>query len=303
VKNSPKYFDPETLAQIRPLSLRARTLIEGWLAGMHRSPLRGQSLEFSQHREYVPGDDMRQVDWKVFARSDKHYVRQYEDETTLTAMVLIDRSLSMDYRSQPQRLSKLDYASLIACSLVYLITSQQDSVGLATFSSQVDDWLRPSSQPAQLDTVIALLDQPIKQPRTSGLAMALHQCAQRLDKPHLIVVLSDWLDDIEHALQALKLLHCAGHDLLVMHLLDPWEVSFPFDQTCEFLGLEGNDSLVADPLLIAGAYRQAMADLCRQFQMGCLSINCDYYRLLTDQSLSVSLSNLLAHRLLRGNRK
>lgn len=303
MKNSPKYFDPETLAQIRPLALRARTLIEGWLSGMHRSPLRGQSLEFSQHREYVPGDDMRQIDWKVFARSDKYYVRQYEDETTLTAMILVDRSQSMDYCSQPQGLSKLDYACLIACSLVYLITAQQDSVGLATFSSRIDDWLHPSNQPSQLDNTVRLLDLPIKEPRASRVDQALHQCAGRLNKPHLIVVLSDWLDDIEPTLQALKLLRCAGHDLLVMHLLDPWEASFPFDQTCEFSGLESDDSLVADPLLIAGAYRQAMADFCRQFQMGCLSINCDYYRLQTDQSLSVCLPNLLAHRLLRGSRK
>ncbi len=141
----PKYFDPETLARISPLGLRALTLVEGLVAGKHRSPLRGQSLEFSQHREYVPGDDLRQVDWKVFARSDKHYVRQYEDETNLTAMLLLDVSESMDYRSNANGLSKLEYAQLIVCSLGYLVTSQQDSIGLATFSASIENWLRPAA--------------------------------------------------------------------------------------------------------------------------------------------------------------
>jgi uncharacterized protein (DUF58 family) len=295
-----KYFDPETLARIQPLGIRARTLVEGLVAGLHRSPLRGQSLEFSQHREYVPGDDLRQVDWKVFARSDKYYVRQYEDETNLTAMILLDQSESMDYRSNTRGLSKMEYAEMIACSLVFLITTQQDSVGAATFTDRVHQWLRPSSSPAQMDDVIRLLEMPRDgNSKKSDLVEVLNQCSVRLAKPNLIVLLSDLFDDLPSVMQALSVLRRAGHDVLVIQILDPWELDFPFDSTVEFQGLEGLGALTADPLLIAGAYRKAISDYCRQAEVGCLRINSDYFRVSTDQLLSVTLPNILSRRLTR----
>lgn len=299
MNNLIKYFDPETLARIRPLGIRARTLVEGLVAGQHRSPLRGQSLEFSQHREYVPGDDLRQVDWKVFGRSDKYYVRQYEDETNLTAMILVDQSQSMDYRSNPKGLSKLEYAQLIACSLAYLITAQQDSVGLATFSDRLHEWLRPSGSPAQLDDAVRLLELPRKGSTSSQIAVVLHETATRLTKPNLIVLVSDLMDDQRAILQSMKGLHFAGHDLMVLHVLDRYELSFPFDQACEFDGLESQGSLVADPLMIAGAYRKAMQEQCQAMELGCMQLQSDYFRLVTDESLAVSLPNLLSQRLAR----
>ena len=298
MNNSIKYFDPETLARIRPLGIRARTLVEGLVAGLHRSPLRGQSLEFSQHREYVPGDDLRQVDWKVFARSDKYYVKQYEDETNLTAMILLDQSESMDYRSHPAGLSKLEYAQLIACSLAYLITAQQDSVGLATFTDQIHGWLRPSGNPSQLEDAVRLLEQPRTGSTKSDIPNVLNELIGRL-RPHLIVLLSDLLDDPDAVQQGLKVLHHAGHDLLVLHLLDRYEISFPWDHACEFEGLEEQGSLSADPLMMAGAYRKAMADLCQQLEKNCLQIHSDYFRMVTDESLAVSLPNLLSKRMVR----
>lgn len=296
MSNSTKYFDPETLARIRPLGLRARTLVEGLVAGLHRSPLRGQSLEFSQHREYVPGDDLRQVDWKVFARSDKHYVRQYEDETNLTAMILLDESESMEYRNSPQALSKLEYAQLIACSLSYLITTQHDSVGLATFTESIGAWLRPSSSPSSLDDMIHIMEQPRRQSKKSQLAQVLQQCLDRLNKPNLIILLSDLFDDSTRVLRSLELLQLAGHDLLVLHVLDPWELSFPFDQTAEFAGLESIPAISVDPLMIAGAYRRAMSEFCRELELGCLKRDADYHRLCSDQSLAVSLPLVLGRR-------
>jgi uncharacterized protein (DUF58 family) len=299
VNNSTKYFDPETLARIRPIGLRARTLVEGLVSGMHRSALRGQSLEFSQHREYVPGDDLRQVDWKVFARSDKHYVRQYEDETNLTAMLLLDHSESMDYGSNPSGLSKLEYAELIACSLGYLITSQQDSVGLATFSDQIHGWLKPSSSPTQLDDIVHLIEKPRAAALKSKIPHILQQCVERLNKPHLVILLSDLLDELPAVLRAFELLQLAGHDLLVLHLVDRWELTFPFDQTAEFTGLEGMAPLVVDPLLVGGAYRRAMQDFCRQLEIGCLQRQADYFRLVSDESLAINLPSLLSRRSLR----
>lgn len=299
MNSSTKYFDPETLARIRPLGLRALTLVEGLVAGLHRSPLRGQSLEFSQHREYVPGDDLRQVDWKVFARSDKHYVRQYEDETNLTAMILLDESESMEYRSNPNGLSKLEYAQLIACSLGYLITAQHDSVGLATFSNAISSWLRPGSSPAQLDDMIRLLEQKRSQPKRSQIPPVIQSCLDRLNKPNLIVLLSDLLDESTTMLRSFELLQLAGHDLLVLHVLDPWELSFPFDQTVEFTGLESIPALTVDPLMIGGAYRRAMNEFCRELELGCLKREADYHRVSTDQSLALSLPQVLARRSLR----
>lgn len=299
MSNLSKYFDPETLSRIRPLGIRARTLVEGLVAGLHRSPLRGQSLEFSQHREYVPGDDLRQVDWKVFARSDKYYVRQYEDETNLTAMILLDQSQSMDYQSNPAGLSKLEYAQLIACSLAYLITAQQDSVGLATFTNQLHDWLRPSGSPAQLNNLIQLLEQPRLAAQKSDIVAVLSETVGRLAKPNLIILLSDLLDDQSGVMRGLKVLHHAGHDLLVLHVLDRYEVSFPFDSACEFEGLEQMGSIAADPLMIAGAYRKAVAQMCQQLEFGCQQIRSDYFRVLTDETLSVSLPNLLSQRAMR----
>lgn len=295
----PKYFDPETLARISPLGLRALTLVEGLVAGKHRSPLRGQSLEFSQHREYVPGDDLRQVDWKVFARSDKHYVRQYEDETNLTAMLLLDVSESMDYRSNANGLSKLEYAQLIACSLGYLVTSQQDSIGLATFSASIENWLRPGSSPAQLEDMIRLMEQPRSRVLKSDLPSVLQQCQDRLNKPNLIIVLSDLLDDVDKTLRSFELLNLASHDLMVLHLLDPWELTFPFDQTAEFDGLEEIPGVLIDPLTIGGAYRRAMQEFCQQIELGCRKRDADYYRMTTEQSLAVSLPNVLSQRSLR----
>jgi uncharacterized protein (DUF58 family) len=301
VSDLTKYFDPETLARIRPLGIRARTLVEGLVAGLHRSPLRGQSLEFSQHREYVPGDDLRQVDWKVFARSDKYYVRQYEDETNLTAMLLLDQSESMEYRSNPNGLTKLQYGELIACSLVFLVTAQQDSVGVATFTDQIHHWLRPSSSPAQMDDVVRLLELPsASHSKQSNMPEVLSQCSNRLAKPNLLIVISDLMDDLPEVLKRISVLRRAGHDLLVLHLLDPWEQSFPFDTSCEFQGLEQQGLVTADPLLIAAAYRKAMADFCDQAEQGCLKLNCDYFRITTDLPLSVALPDVLSRRLMRG---
>ncbi|MBX3420977.1 MAG: DUF58 domain-containing protein [Pirellulaceae bacterium] len=299
MNSSTKYFDPETLALIRPLGLRVRAVVEGLTAGLHHSRQRGQSLEFAQHREYVPGDDLRQVDWKVFARTDKHYVRQFEDETNLTAMVLLDRSRSMDYQGPRGGLSKLEYAQLIACSLIYLIIAQQDSVGLATFTTDLQDWLRPSSSPVQVDNAIGLLEQPSANERSSNVSRVLQQCADRLTKPSLIILISDLLDNLPGILKALNILRLAGHEVLVLHVLDAWEIEFPFDRACSFEGLEGEMPLAVDPQLIAGAYRTAVADFCRQVELGCRQIDGDYYRLRTDQSLAVSLSRLLAQRRMR----
>lgn len=295
---SAKYFDPETLARIGPLGLRARSLVEGLIAGMHRSPLKGRSIEFAQHREYTPGDDTRQVDWKVYARSDKIYLKQYEDETNLQCTILLDVSESMTYRGPSSPLSKLEYAQLITASCAYLILSQQDAVGLATFTQDIQTWLNPSSSPTRWDDMLHALEateKPSTQQR-SDIAQAITLLAARLKRRGLVVIVSDLLNEADKILAALKLLKFQRHDVLLMHVLDRTEVDFQFDRATRFIGLEGYPSIAADPRFVGGAYRKAMQEFIGTLRGGSEQMAMDYHLLVTDQSLATALSYLLARR-------
>lgn len=293
---SQKYFDPETLSRIRPLGLRARTLVEGVLAGLHRSPLRGHSIEFAQHREYVPGDDLRQVDWKVYARSDRYYLKQYEDETNLIAYFLLDTSESMHYRDANSPLTKLEYAQLVVFSLAFLVIAQRDSAALATFSSELNGWLPPSGSAGCLDDMIRLMESAPSSERTD-LPRCVELAAQRCNKPGVVVLVSDLLDDQQRFLTALKRLRYQRHDVIVVHVLDESEMTFPFNRSTRFEGLEGLPEVVTDPLLIGGAYRRAMAAFCTEIQVGCQQLGVDYHRMKSNESLAATLHPLLARRL------
>ncbi|MEM7476499.1 MAG: DUF58 domain-containing protein [Planctomycetota bacterium] len=305
MNRSQKYFDPETLAAIQPLSLRARTLVEGLVAGMHRSPQRGSSAEFAQHREYVPGDDIRQVDWKVFARSDRYYLKQYEDETNLSCYFFVDQSESMDFRGSQSPLSKLEYVQLVSCALAYLITSQQDQAGLVTYSKSIDAWLPASSSISQFDDFVHLFDQGAitregsartKITRTTDLPAAVHDFVTRLKKPALVVICSDMLGELVDSQRALSLLAHAGHDVVLLHTLDNDEMHFPFDQATQFEGLEGLPDLTTDPRPIAMAYRRAMQQFQQDLQVICRQQNADYFLLNTADSLARELPRILANR-------
>lgn len=298
---SAKYFDPETLARIGPLGLRARSLVEGLIAGMHRSPLKGRSIEFAQHREYTPGDDTRQVDWKVYARSDKIYLKQFEDETNLQCTILLDISESMAYRGPASPLSKLEYAQLITASVAYLILSQQDAIGLATFKKDIETWLMPSASPTRWEDMLHALESTEAQPTNerSDIAAAISLLAARLKRRGLVVIVSDMLNAADKTLAALKLLKFQRHDCLVMHVLDRTEVDFKFDRATRFVGLEGYPSIAADPRFVGGAYRKAMQQFIDTLRIGCEQMGMDYHQLVTDESLANALSHLLA---LRGSR-
>lgn len=299
MSTSQQYFDPETLARIRPLGLRARTLVEGLVSGLHRSPLRGHSIEFAQHREYVSGDDLRQVDWKIYARSDKFYLKQYEDETSLTCYLMVDHSESMQYCGAQSGLSKLQYAQLIAFSLAYLIIEQRDYAGLISFSDTIDDWLPPSGSPSQFEDMVRVMERAPNHRKTQ-LANVMEQVVHRLSRRGLLVLISDMLDDVDSVLRVLKLLRFAGHDALLIHVLDRHEVDFPFSQMTRFEGLEGRPPIVTDPRMIAGAYRSAVAEFCQRLELGCRQVDIDYFRVLTDESLAAALPRILSSRSARG---
>lgn len=290
-----KYFDPQTLAKIRSIGLRARYLVEGYVTGMHRSPHQGRSIEFSQHREYVPGDDLRQVDWKVYGRTDKFYLKQYEAETNLICHILLDGSESMSYKGPASSLSKLEYAQLIAVSFAYLVLSQQDAVGITLLADQVLQQLTPSNSPAQLNNVIGVLESPTPT-RATTLEPALKDAASRLKSRGVVVLISDFLDDANKILQGLQHLRYQRHDIVMVHVLDEAEVNFPFDQPSRFVGLEGWEPIVADPQGLRAAYKKEVEAHIKKLREGARSLEIDYQLMLTNQPLHLTLPHLLAQR-------
>ena len=293
-----KYFDPETLARIRPFQLRARALVEGLVTGLHKSPLRGQSIEFAEHREYTPGDDLRQVDWKVYGRSDRYYLKQYEDETNLVCYILLDQSKSMAYRGENSSLSKLEYAQLIGFSIAHLVVSQQDSAGLVTFGDQIENWLNPSSSTSHLDSIIQVMESDTNAHRTD-LASVLSDITNRIRKPGLLFILSDMLDSEDGILRSIRMMRHAGHDVVAIQVLDQEEIQFPFDQSTNFEGMETPESLVIDPFMIGKAYRQALQEYVARLRNGCNQAFAEYYLADTSRSLAEFLPDLLSTRLLR----
>ena len=291
-----KYLDPLVLAKVRSLELQARLIVEGYLSGMHKSPYHGFSVEFAQHREYVPGDDIKHVDWKVYGRTGRYYLKQYEEETNLVCWLLVDVSESMQYRSGP--VSKYDYACMVAAALAYLILHQQDSVGLATFDDQVRKFIRPSSQPAHLKYLIQVLNQGAAREKTL-LAPIFHDLAERIARRALVVVLSDLFDEVADLLAGLKHLRHKRHEVVVFHILDRAELDFPFQEATLFRGLEQYPELLTDPRALRQGYLDELRGFILEVQRGCRGQDIDYVQLRTDTNLGVALSSYLGQRLTR----
>jgi uncharacterized protein (DUF58 family) len=291
-----KYLDPLTLAKVRGLELQARLVVEGYLSGMHKSPYHGFSVEFAQHREYVPGDDIKHVDWKVYGRTGRFFLKQYEEETNLVCWILLDVSESMQYGSGP--VSKYDYASMAAASLAYLVQHQADSVGLVTFDHQVRKFLRPSSQASLLKELVTVLNQGGTAQKTR-MAPLFHDLAERINRRALVFVLSDMFDDVPDLLLGFKHLRHKRHEVVLWHILDAAELTFPFQEATLFRGLEQYPELLTDPRTLRKSYLEQVGQFLTELRHGCRDQNIDYVQLRTDTPLSVALSSYLAHRLTR----
>ncbi len=290
---APNYLDPRTLAQVRGLELQARLVVEGYLSGMHRSPHHGFAVEFAQHREYAPGDDLKHIDWKVYGRTERYYLKQYEQDTNLIVWLLLDASQSMAYGSGP--VTKYNYAGMAAASLAYLILQQSDSVGLALFDAQVRRFLRPSGQPSQLkELVVALGDGPGATP--TKLGPVLHEVAARARQRGLVMLFSDLFDDVPAIVSGLQHLRYERHEVVVFHVLDPAEVDFPFEDATLFRGLEIPAELLTDPRGLRQGYLDELHKFQDELRRGCRGLNIDLVPLRTDQSLGVALARYLAHR-------
>jgi len=289
-----KYFDPEILAKIERLDLKARMIVEGYISGLHKSPFHGFSVEFAQHREYAPGDDLRRIDWKVYARSDRHYIKEYEEETNLVAYVAMDISESMRYASG--RVSKLEYGSYIAASLIYLMLLQRDSVGLVLFDENVRQVIPDSSNPGHREQLIAALE-AVEPTEKTDLGKALEYVGRQLKRRGMVIVISDLFGDMARLLAGLKLLRYRGHDVIVFHILDKDELEFPFQELTLFKGMEGYGDLFAEPRALRQQYLQELDAFVRRVREECVGNRIDYQQLSTAEPLDVALSSYLATRM------
>src|SRR5436305_1346823 len=255
-----KYLEPKTLARISALDLRARLIVEGLMTGMHRSPYQGISVEFAQHRPYVAGDDIKHVDWKVFGRSDKIYLKQYLEETNLQLLSVVDASESMAFGSVGDGVAtwtKFDHATAIAAALSYMAIQQADSAGLAIFDNDLKKFHKPSNSPGQWKMITHELAMEPKL-RKTNTGRILDQIAEKLTHRSLIVILSDFFDDIESIKKGLRHLRYKKHEIMAFQILDPQEIQFPFDETTRFLGLEQMGELVAEPRALREAYLEEL---------------------------------------------
>lgn len=298
MESNRKFLDPRTLAKLQGLELRARSIVEGYVAGVHRSPYHGFSIEFAEHREYTQGDDLRYVDWKVYGKTDKIYLKQYEEETNLVSYLLLDVSESMQYQGPDAPLSKLEYAQCVAAALSYLILEQQDSVGLVTFDREIRALVRASSNPSHLKQLLHVMDHA-EAVRKTRVGPIFHDLAERLKRRGLVVILSDLFDDVPTMLAGLQHFRHRRHEVVLFHVLDPAELEFPFRQTTLFRGLEQLPDVLTDPRALRQAYLGEFGKFLQAVRKGCRAQHVDYVQLRTDQSIEIALSGYLASRMNR----
>ncbi|HOX08416.1 MAG TPA: DUF58 domain-containing protein [Planctomycetota bacterium] len=289
-----KYLDPKTLSKASRLEMRARLVVEGYISGMHRSPYHGFSVEFAQHREYAPGDDLKHMDWKVFGRSDRYYIKEYEEETNLRCHIILDTSESMNYAS-PGHMTKLEYGCYIAATLAYMLLRQQDAVSLTLFDNAIKKMVPSSASPAQLRTVLYELCQIVPEKKTD-MNLIFHDLAERVKRRGLVVLISDLFDNAENILRGLQHFRHKRHEVLVFHVLDDAETRFPFKDMTKFLGLESWPELIVDPPSLRKAYVEEYEAFVAAMKKGCLNTRIDYAVMNTSQPLDVALTAYLATR-------
>ena len=288
-----RFLDPSLIARIGSMELRARTVVEGFLAGLHRSPFKGFSVEFAEYRQYLPGDDLSTIDWKVYARSDRYYVKKFDEETNVECHVLLDVSGSMGYGSQG--ITKLAYGSYLAASLAYLMNRQRDAVGLIAFDDNIVTHLPPSARPGHLRSVLLALNQ-LSLGTRSNVAKPLHQLADSLVKRGIVVLLSDLLDDPARTIQGLKHLRFRGTDIVVFHLLDHDELTFPYERLTRFRDMETSDEVMAAPLEVRDHYLSEIESLVSHYKRELGLVGIDYQLVDTSKSLDFALMSYLSTR-------
>ncbi|MBA3297418.1 MAG: DUF58 domain-containing protein [Acidobacteria bacterium] len=289
-----RFLDPVVISRLGTMELKARTIVEGFLSGLHRSPYKGFSVEFAEYRQYLPGDDLSRLDWKVYARTDRHYVRKYEEETNLECHLLLDQSASMAYRGTAP-MSKLEYGSVLAGSLAFLMHRQRDAPGLVAFDDQIRFRLPAAGRPGHLQALLLGLEH-LEVGQRTNVGRPLHELAEALVKRGLVVLISDLLDDPGRVINGLKHLKFRGSEVIVFQLLDPTELTFSFRSAATFKDVETAQEVVADPSQARASYLRALAALTQQYGRELRGAGIDYVRIDTSQPLDFALLAYLSAR-------
>lgn len=294
-----RYLNPEILARISRLGFKARRVVEGSISGQHRSPMHGVSVEFADYREYAPGDDLKRIDWRAYARSNRFQIKRYEEESNLRCTILVDASRSMSYQpKEASRPSKYAYAATIATSLAALLVQQRDAVGMAIFDSGERLFMRSAATQAQLARIIDVLEKTMPE-RTTELGSVMMKVCDQIRSRGVVLILSDLLTDLDAFYKAIGRYQYAGHEMIVMHILDPDEIDMPFNDSVLFKDIEGDEELHAEPWAFRKAYKKAMEDFVADVGRRCRFANVDHVLMRTDEDLGLALSHYL-HGRLRG---
>ena len=293
MSDSLNFLDPKVLAGLHNLELRARVVVEGFLAGLHKSPHRGFSVEFNDYRHYQRGDDMRHVDWRLYARSGKLYIKQYEDETNVRCVILLDTSASMAYTSGG--MSKLDYGITLASALAYFIARQRDAVGLVTFDDEIREYLPAETRQLHLMRILRALSR-VQAGQKTDVVKPLTDLASSLKKKSMVILISDMLDDEERIINTLTNLRAMGNDIITFHIMDDAELNFPFNEASEFIDMENSESYITSPAAIRKAYLKNINEFLAYCKKQCQTSGIDYCLMNTREPLDQALSSYITKR-------
>jgi uncharacterized protein (DUF58 family) len=289
-----EYLKPETVSKLKGMELRARMVVEGFIAGLHKSPYHGFSVEFAEHRQYMPGDSIRDIDWKLYAKSDKFFIKQYEEETNLKGYLLLDCSRSMAYHSGAQ-ISKLDYAGMLSGALSYMMLRQRDSVGLVTFDQKIRRYIPPRSKAGHLHVMLKeIADQ--RPSELTDISHTLHEMAERIKRRGLVIIMSDLLDDAEKIISGLKHFRYNQHEVIVFHILDPRERDFAFGSDALFRDMETGEEITTSPYQIKKDFQKQVKAFAEEIAMACRQSNIDYHPIDTSMPFDKALYAFLGKR-------
>ncbi len=289
-----KYLDPETIAKLGNIEMKARLVVEGFITGLHRSPYHGFSVEFAEHRQYRQGDEIRHIDWKVFARTNKYYVKQFEEETNLRSMIAVDASASMKYSSKGI-ISKFEYASYLAASLALLMIKQRDAVGLCTYDTDIKSFLPPNSKPSYISEILKTLETTSPANET-GTANSLNLLAERIKRRGLVIIISDLFDNPESVLNGLKHFRHKKHEVIVFHTLDPREIDFNLGRAATFKDMETGEEIISQPYQMKISYQNAVKEFIDTIKKECRNHNIDYNLIDTSMPFDKALRDYLTKR-------
>ena len=288
-----KYLDPESIAKLDNMSLRARLVVEGYLLGQHKSPYHGFSVEFAEHRSYGHGDEIRHIDWKLYGKTDRYYIKRFEEETNLRSHILIDTSQSMKFKSK--NITKLDYASYLAAALTHLMLSQKDGIGLILFDENIKKFIPPRASKTHAKIIMETLD-TIKCGNDTRIKKTLDYMAERIKKRGLVILISDLMDNPDEVLMGLNHFRHNKQEVIVFHIMDRQESEFNYSDRIQFKDMETGELITTDPWHIRNEYQNQIEKFKRKYQRGCRNQRIDYIPLYTDQSLDIALNEYLNKR-------